>query len=86
MCRQKGFFADRVNDCCSDHPDYRRDCYPEPAAGTVVFAEQSDGFSSGLWCKPRPKILLTIKACRLLQNSTPDHSTVLESKVSSSLE
>src|SRR5260370_2201525 len=28
----KGLLTDRIADCGGDHPDHRRDCYPEPAA------------------------------------------------------
>ena len=42
--------------------------------------------ASDLRCELPPKILLTIKVCSLLRNSTPNQSTVLESRVSSSLD
>src|SRR5271170_5212849 len=28
----KGLLTDRIADCGGDHPDHRRDCYPEPIA------------------------------------------------------
>src|ERR1035438_8484075 len=49
-----------------------------------VGSEKVTDSASDLRCELPPKILLTIKVCSLLRNSTPNQSTVLEGRATSS--